>query len=104
MLHQLRTPLVGLLFCFAAPAFQNAKVESTTVSIIPRIPIGAPEFPSNERPAHLRVDSALVQIPVNVTTAFGAPVTDLTKDDFVIYEDGVEQQITHFAKDDAPIS
>jgi VWFA-related protein len=52
----------------------------------------------------VRVDSSLVLIPVHVTTASGASVTGLKKEDFVLFEDGVRQTITHFAQDDAPIS
>src|SRR5262249_27628243 len=52
----------------------------------------------------LRVDSSLVLIPVHVTTAAGATVTNLSKEDFLLFEDGVQQTITHFAKDDAPVS
>lgn len=54
--------------------------------------------------AHLRIDASLVLIPVQVSTDLGAPVTKLTKDNFRILEDGVEQKITHFSMDDAPIS
>jgi Ca-activated chloride channel homolog len=43
-------------------------------------------------------------IPVHVTTVGGAPITDLSKDGFRLFEEGVEQKITYFAKDDAPIS
>ena len=55
-------------------------------------------------PAHLRVDTSLVLIPVHVTTPLGVSVTDLEKSNFRIYEDGELQTITHFAKDDAPLS
>jgi Ca-activated chloride channel family protein len=55
-------------------------------------------------PAHLRVDTSLVLVPVHVTTTLGISVTDLSKTNFQIYEDNVEQTITHFAKDDAPAS
>jgi VWFA-related protein len=52
----------------------------------------------------LRVNASLVLIPVHVTTANGATVTNLRKEDFVLSEDGIRQTITHFAKDDAPVS
>jgi VWFA-related protein len=52
----------------------------------------------------MRVDSSLVLIPVHVTAASGASVTDLKKEDFALFEDGVPQIITHFSKDDAPVS
>lgn len=39
-------------------------------------------------------DAELVEVPVIVFDDKGAPATDLTKDDFRLFEDGVEQQIT----------
>ncbi len=54
--------------------------------------------------AHLRVDSSLVLIPVHVTTPDGFSVTDLTKENFSLAEDNIQQNITHFSKDDAPLS
>ena len=56
------------------------------------------------RPAHLQVNSSLALIPVHVATREGTPVTDLTKDQFRILEDRVEQRITYFATEDAPVS
>ncbi len=52
----------------------------------------------------LRVDSSLVLIPAQVTTREGSPIMDLKRKDFRIYEDGAEQEISYFAKDDAPVS
>jgi VWFA-related protein len=68
-------------------------------------PAGGPrlETPASE-PAPIRIDSALVQIPVHVTNSFGANVEGLAKGDFHLSEDGVEQPITHFSMDDAPAS
>ncbi|MBZ5635196.1 MAG: VWA domain-containing protein [Acidobacteriia bacterium] len=43
-------------------------------------------------------------IPAQVTTREGSPLMDLKRKDFRIYEDGAEQEITYFAKDDAPVS
>jgi|SRR5579872_463442 len=55
-------------------------------------------------PVDLRVDVPLVQIPVHVTTPMGASVTNLKPENFRLLEDGVEQKITHFSSEDAPIS
>jgi Ca-activated chloride channel family protein len=52
----------------------------------------------------LRVEASLVLIPAHVTNALGVAVTDLSKDDFRLFEDNVEQKITYFIKDDAPLS
>jgi Ca-activated chloride channel homolog len=86
--------LLALLCCPFGNAFQN-------VEIVPRTALK----PSLELPpAHLRIDTALVLVPVHVTTPFGVSVTDLNRTDFRIFEDNVEQPITQFAKDDAPLS
>ena len=53
---------------------------------------------------HLRVDSSLVLIPVQVTSSTGTSVTDLNQDDFELFDEGVEQKITHFSREDGPIS
>ena len=52
----------------------------------------------------LRVDTALVLIPVTVTDTLGAPVTGLNRDDFHLLEDRVEQKISTFYTEDAPVS
>jgi Ca-activated chloride channel family protein len=52
----------------------------------------------------LRIDSALVEIPVHVTKRDGSAVTSLMKDNFHVFEDGVEQRIHYFTQDDAPLS
>ena len=54
--------------------------------------------------ADLRLDVKLVQIPVTVTDLRGKPLLDLGRNDFRIFEDDVEQQITAFSQSDSPIS
>jgi VWFA-related protein len=50
------------------------------------------------------VDSDLVLIPVTVTDHSGKVVPGLEKEQFTIFEDGTQQEITHFAAEDAPVS
>src|SRR5260370_19429048 len=86
------------VFCSAAFAFERE------VEIVPRAkPKAAAEIANSPR-ADLGVDVPLVLIPVNVTTPLGSSVTSLTKENFRLFEDGVEQRITHFASEDAPVS
>lgn len=54
--------------------------------------------------ADLRVDVPLVLIPAHVTTPLGVSVTTLKSRNFHLFEDGVEQSITHFSSEDAPVS
>jgi Ca-activated chloride channel homolog len=75
------------------------------VNIVPRTtqPVSSPA-PIAAHPGPFRVDSALVLIPVHVTTLLGVSVTDLVKENFQLFEDNVQQNIALFAKDDAPMS
>jgi Ca-activated chloride channel family protein len=47
--------------------------------------------------------SAMVYIPVNVTGPKNAPVSGLKKDNFVLLEDKIEQTVTVFYEENAPI-
>ena len=57
-----------------------------------------------DKPAAIRVNSDLVQIPVTVLDRYNHPVLGIEKKHFKVFEDRVEQSITHFAMEDAPIS
>ena len=48
---------------------------------------------------NLRVDVRLVQVFATVTNSAGHYVKGLTKDDFILEEDSVAQEITHFSQD-----
>ncbi len=52
----------------------------------------------------IRVDTTLVTLPVSVTDRSGRYIPDLTKEDFRLWEDGVEQQVAFFASVDKPFS
>jgi len=91
------------VFCSSLFAFQPP-VTPISVSISPHFKSASPEGGFRIPEARLRVDSALAQIPVHVTTADGTSVTNLMRENFRIFEDGIEQQVTHFSKEDAPVS
>ena len=44
------------------------------------------------------VEVRVTNVDAIVTDKNGEPVTGLTKDDFLVFEDGTPQQITHFAE------
>src|SRR5262249_45792282 len=52
--------------------------------------------PEGQPPSALKVRTSLVIIPAIVTDKSGKPVLDLTKDDFVVKEDGKPQTIAFF--------
>ncbi len=75
------------------------------VSIEPRAP--KPSTPSGgdrRSSSNIRVDSTLVLINVTVTDPLGRTVTGLEREHFRLFEDKVEQNVTHFASEDAPLS
>jgi len=58
-----------------------------------------------EQPApRFDVATTLVLIPATVTDSLNRFVLGLQKQDFHLFEDGVEQTITHFSGEDAPLS
>jgi Ca-activated chloride channel homolog len=54
--------------------------------------------------AQFTLDTTLVLIPVTVTDSMNRFVLGLHKEDFRLYEDGVEQKIASFSGEDAPLS
>src|SRR6476661_8450287 len=99
----LRASLLFVLLLFPARTFQS-DLDGPKVQIVPvRSRENRPSETSFPEPT-LRVDSSLVLIPAQVTTRQGSPIMDLNRKDFRIYEDGAEQEISYFAKDDAPVS
>ena len=52
----------------------------------------------------ISVDTALVRLNVGVNDRNGKPVTDLTRDDFVVFEDGTPQTLLSFEPTAAPFS
>ena len=54
--------------------------------------------------AAFRARLDLVQVTVTVTDANGRLVTGLAKDDFQVWEDGIEQEITQFTDQRVPVS
>ena len=51
-----------------------------------------------------RADSTLVLVPVSVTDPSNRYVLGLDKQDFRLFEDDVEQKVTHFSSEDAPLA
>ncbi|RPI18580.1 MAG: VWA domain-containing protein, partial [Acidobacteria bacterium] len=56
-----------------------------------------PSFPQRRLPGTIRVDVTAVPLDVIVTDTEGKPVTGLSQEDFLVLENQVPQQITHFS-------
>jgi Ca-activated chloride channel homolog len=88
---------------------------SLCLALLLSIPVAAQKVEIQPRPkapaagetlprSNIRVDTNLVIIPVTVTDPLNRPVTGLEREHFRVFEDKVEQSITQFAADDAPIA
>ena len=83
----------------------HAPAQETTP---PAAPIAAPagsdpthqeESPPSATRSHIRVRVEVVNVPVTVLNKRGGLVIDLTKDDFQVFEDGVQQSIRYFNRE-----
>lgn len=61
------------------------------------------QSPSEDQSLKLRTDLVLVEVlPMQKKT--GRVLSDLKKEDFIVYEDNVKQSISHFSRDELPVS
>jgi Ca-activated chloride channel homolog len=74
--------------------------QQTVVNLTPR----ARPTPSGRPSPSLRVNVQVILVPVTVTDAMNKPVQALSQERFRVLEDGVEQKITSFSQEEAPIS
>lgn len=74
------------------------------VTIEPRQKPGSEPSADRRGPANIRIDSTLVLINVTVTDPMNRFVTGLDKEFFKLHEDNVEQTISQFSSEDAPLS
>ncbi len=80
----------------------DAEYEFNPSSTDNAAPAGADAKP--EEKELLRLEARLVNLNIKATDRAGNPLADLTKDDFVVYEDGVEQEIAFFEPQSAKIN
>lgn len=104
-----RAPRLATFFWFAQTLLVLTVIAplvwcDDVVNIVPRSAGLAAKITENYPHADLRVDVPLVLIPVHVTNAAGVNVPDLKKENFHLFEDGVEQSVVHFSHEDAPLS
>lgn len=95
--------ILGLTLAMALSLSASAQSTGDKVAIEPRRSTAPPKT-LETRQANIRVDTNLVLIPVTVTDPLNRFVTGLDRADFRLYEDKVEQSISQFASDDAPLS
>jgi VWFA-related protein len=64
----------------------------------------APAFASSEQPFKLTATAELVLLDVSVRDTAGEHISNLSKENFQVYEDGRLQRITQFGSDDVPVT
>ena len=101
-------PILALLVlaCIAALArAQRVDAQQTVAPADPAARTAAAEAPHpdetapQERPHTIRTTVELVSVPVTAKNKRGQPAIDLNMTDFHIFEDGVEQKVTHFERE-----
>jgi VWFA-related protein len=82
-----RRLVAGLCALLAAPGFAQAPAQAT----------GQAAAPAKQESPVVRVTTRLVQVNVLVQDKKGEPVSDLTKDNFTLLDQGQPQQISSFS-------
>jgi len=95
-------PLLLLLLLPSVVVAQQPTPTPSPVTIQPPIATQKADEVSNNDVIRIRAN--LVSVPVTVFNRRGQVVLDLQQNDFRIYEDGVEQTISHFNDIDNPFS
>jgi Ca-activated chloride channel family protein len=90
--------LLAVIFSSALPSM-GADWVSERVHVEPR----QPALTTNPR-SDFRIGISVALINVNVRDRANHPVTDLAREDFRLFDNGVEQQIRYFANEEAPVS
>ncbi|PWU00140.1 MAG: VWA domain-containing protein [Terriglobia bacterium] len=91
-----------LVFLSAALFAADTVPTDPKVSVEPRAKSTANPAPAPR--SNIRVESTLVLIPVTVTDPYNRFVTGLEKENFRLFEDKKEQDISQFSSEDAPLS
>ena len=84
--------------CWACAGLALAQEHEVRISLTPRV--NAEE--SRRASANLRLDVKVVLVPVTVSDSLDRPMTTLSRENFRVLEDGVEQNIESFSRDDGP--
>jgi VWFA-related protein len=108
-----RTVAVVMLFCLVSvaapktlPQERARRVDKTPAST----PVQAQKPVPQQTPEEVgegdvvRVNTTLVMVPVSITDRHGRYIPNLQKEDFHIYEDGIEQRVTYFAGVEKPFT
>ncbi len=94
--------ILTLSVCALATIAAAAQVTGPETPAPPASPATAPRQISDKKTIQVEVNMALVN--VTVTDPYDRLVTGLEKENFRVFEDGVEQEVVSFSSEDVPIS
>lgn len=103
-LRRLRWPFVGLLLVSAIEVFAAQPSQDPAPPATPPPQERRPPVGSGQRSPAFRAGVEIVSLNVTVTDPSSRYVTDLTQDEFEVYEDGVKQDLTFFTRTNLPIA
>ena len=97
--------LLGLAAMAMGVCALRAPAQQTTPPAAPTVPAAAGdtahpgESPPPTKPSSIKTTVELVNVPLTALNKRGQPVIDFNQEDFQVFEDGVEQKITHFERE-----
>jgi|SRR5687767_5903696 len=104
-------PLIILIFASQAGAYAQSgratgysESRPTRIASRPTAAVAAKTEANQGDDDVVRVPTDLVTIPVRIANRDGKPVANLTKKEFKIFENGVEQEIAYFFDDEQPFT
>ena len=77
-------------------SLQRDPVTGELKAVASKTPVNGSEKEAESAPHAIRVETPLVPVTCSVTDAGGAALAGLTRADFRIYDDGIEQPLTYF--------
>ena len=95
--------LAGLALAALVAAASTGVLAQSQQQPLPAPP-PAPEKGQDQGGFRFRAGVDLINVSATVTDASGRFVPGLHQDDFIVYEDGVPQQVTHFSAERVPVS
>ncbi len=99
----MRTRILAGLALVALVAAASSGVLAQSQAPLPQSP-PPPEKGQDQGGFRFRAGVDLINVSATVTDASGRFVPGLHQDDFIVYEDGVPQQVTHFSAERVPVS
>ncbi len=83
------------------PLPTDVKAEDSSAATAPVVTEAQPNLPGRDT---IRIETRLVNLNVKAMDKAGRPLSDLKREDFVVSEDGVKQDVTHFKPVNAPVN